>query len=181
MLIWLTFTCIFEEILKDHYVSGTLLIKSWTKWTKVPIVVVQSLSHVWFCDPVDCSMPGFPILQSLLEFAQTHVHWVSDAIQSSHLRSPTSPVLSLSQHQSLPMSQLFTSGGQSIGASTSASILPVNIQGWFPLGFTGLISLQSRGLSRVFSSNALPKHQFFGTHPSLCSSSHISTWLLEKS
>ena len=89
--------------------------------------------------------PGFPVSHCLPEFAQTHVHWVSDAIQPSHLRSPTSPVLSLSQHHSLPMSQLFTSGGQSIGASTSASVLPVNIQGWFPLGFTGLISLLSAG------------------------------------
>ena len=78
------------------------------------------------------------------------------------------------------MSQLFTSGGQSFRASASASVLPVNIQGWFPLGLTSLISLLPRGLSKVFSSTAIWKHQFFGTQPSLWSYSHICTWLLEK-
>ena len=78
------------------------------------------------------------------------------------------------------MSQFFTSGGQSIGASASASVLPMNIQGWFPLGLTGLISLQSKGLSRVFSSTTVQKHQFSGSQPSLWSSSHTCTWLLEK-
>ena len=72
------------------------------------------------------------------------------------------------------------SGGQSIGASTSASGLPMNIQGWFPLGLTGLISLQSKGLSRVFSSTTVWKHWFFGAQPSLWFNSHIHTWLLEK-
>ena len=76
---------------------------------------------------------------------------------------------------SFPMSQLFTSGGQSIGASTSASVIPKNIQGWFPLGLTGLISLQSRGLSRVFSSTTSQKHKFFNAQPSLWSNSHICT------
>ena len=71
------------------------------------------------------------------------------------------------------MSQLFTSGGPSIGASASASVLPVNIQGWFPLGLTGLISLLSKGLSRVFSSTTVQKHQFFSTQPFLWSNSHI--------
>ena len=78
------------------------------------------------------------------------------------------------------MSQLFISGGQSIGASVSASVLPMNIQSWFPIGWTGLISLQSQGLSRVFSSITIRKHHFFGTQPSLWSNSHICTWLLEK-
>ena len=81
---------------------------------------------------------------------------------------------------SFPMSGLFTSGDQSIGGSASASVLPMNIQGWFPLGWTGLISLQSKGLSRVFSSTTIWKHQFFSTQPSLWSNSHIRTWLLEK-
>ena len=76
--------------------------------------------------------------------------------------------------------QFFASGGQSIGASASASVFPMNIQGWFPLGLTSLISLQSKGLSRVFSSPTVWKHQFFRTQPSLWSSSHIHTWLLEK-
>ena len=82
---------------------------------------------------------------------------------------------------SLPMSQCFESGGQSTGASVSASVLPTNIQGWFPLGLTGLISLQSKELSGVFSSTIVWKHQLFCAQPSLWSNSHIHTWLLEKS
>ena len=79
-----------------------------------------------------------------------------------------------------PMSQLFVSGGQSIGVSASASVLPMNIQGWFLLGLTGLISLQSKGLSRVFSSTTVQKHQFFSAQPFLWSNSHSYTRLLEK-
>ena len=78
------------------------------------------------------------------------------------------------------VSQFFVSGGQSIGVSTSASVLPMNIQDWFPLGLTGLISLQSKGLSRVLSNTMIQKHQFFGSQLSLESISHIHTWLLEK-
>ena len=75
------------------------------------------------------------------------------------------------------MSQLFTTGSQSIGAA--ASVLPMNIQGWFPLGLTGLFSLLSKGLSRVFSNTTVKKHQFVSDQPSLWSNSHIHTWLLE--
>ena len=129
-----------------------------------------------------CSTPGFPVLHCLLEFAQTHVHWVGDAIQPSYpLSSPSPPALNLSQHQGFfPMSWLSSSGGQSIGVSASASVLPMNIQGWFPLGLTDLISFLSKGLWRVFSSTTVWKHQFFGTQPSLWSNSHMHTWLLEK-
>ena len=81
---------------------------------------------------------------------------------------------------SFPVSQLFASGDQSIGASAPASVLPMNIQGCFPLGLTGLISLLSQGLWRVFSSTTVWKHQFFGSQPSLWSNSYICTWLLEK-
>ena len=77
-------------------------------------------------------------------------------------------------------SLLFTSGGQSVETSASASVLPMNIQGWFPLGLTGLISLQSKGLSAVFSSTTISKHQSFGSQPSLWSNSHIHIWLLKK-
>ena len=80
-----------------------------------------------------------------------------------------------------PMSQFFTSGGQSIGVSASASVLPMNIQDWFPLEWTGWISLQPKGLSRVFSNITVQRHQFFLTQLSLQSNSHINTWLLEKS
>ena len=129
---------------------------------------------------MDRSTPGLPVLHHLPELAQTHVHWVGDAIQPSHPLSPTSPpALSLFQHQGLSQwSCLITSGDQSIGAS--ASVLPMNIQGWFPLGLTGLISLHSKGLTRVFSCTNVWKHQFFGTQPSLSSNSHICTWLLRK-
>ena len=80
---------------------------------------------------------------------------------------------------SFPMSQFFVSGGQSIEVSASASVLPMNTQDWFPLGLTGLISLQSKALSRVFSNTTVQNHQFFGAQLSLQSSSHIHTWLLD--
>ena len=82
------------------------------------------------CDPMDCSTPDFPVFHHLTEFAQTHIHSVSDAIQPSHtLSSPSPPAFSLSQYQGLfPMSQFFTSGGHSIGTSASALVLPMNIQ-----------------------------------------------------
>ena len=82
--------------------------------------------------------------------------------------------------RSFPMSQFFTSHGQIIGASASASVLPMNTQDWSPLGWTGWISLQSKGLSRVFSNTTVQKHQFFGTQLSSPSNSHIHTWPLEK-
>ena len=114
------------------------------------------------CDRMDCSPPAFPVLHFLLEFAQTHVHWVSDAISSSAAASSSCPQ-SCPTSWSFPLSRLFASGGQSIGAS--ASVLPMNIHGWFPLGLTSLISLLSKGLSRVFSSTTFWKHQFFSTQP----------------
>ena len=103
-----------------------------------------------------------------------------------HLTISSSDVPFSSCLQSFPasgsflMSQLFASGGQSIGASALVSVLPMNIQEWFPLGFTGVISLHSTGLSRVFSTTTVQKHQFFGAQPSSQSNSHIPTWLLEK-
>ena len=133
-------------------------------------------SCLTLCDSMDWSMPGFPVLHCLWGFAQTHVHWISDAIQLSHPILSPSLALNLSQHQGLYQSQLFASGGQSIGAS---SVLPMNNQDWFPLELTGGISLQSKGLSRVFYSTIVWKHQFFTTQPSLWFNSHIHTWLLE--
>ena len=103
-------------------------------------------SRLTLCDPMDCSMPGFPVLHHLLELTQSHVHQVGDDIQLSHpLSSPLSLAINLSQHQS----QLFTSGGQSIGVSVSSSFLPMNIQDWLSLGLTGLISWQSKGLYQI--------------------------------
>ena len=96
-----------------------------------------------FCDPMDCSKPGFPV-HYLLEFAQTHVRWVSDAIRPSHPLPPFSSCpQSFPASGSFPVSQLFASCGQNIGASTSVSVLPVNIQSWFPIALPGLIFLLS--------------------------------------
>ena len=109
-----------------------------------------------FCDPMDCSIPGFPVHHQLSELAKTLVHRVGDVIQSSHpLSSPSPPAFNLSQHQ-----DLFQWVGSShlvanIGVSASASVLPVNIQGWFPLGLTGLISLKSKGLFKSFQHHSL--------------------------
>ena len=90
-----------------------------------------ALSHIRLCDPMDCSTPGYPAHQQLLEFIQTHVHWVGDAIQLFHpLSSPSPPSPNPSQHQSFPMSQLFTWGGQNAGVSALASFLPKNTQDW---------------------------------------------------
>ena len=90
---------------------------------------VQSLSHDLLCDPMNCSTSGFTVYHQLPDLAQTHVHPVSDAIQPSHpLLSPSPPALNLSQHEFFPITQLFASHGQSIEVSTSASVLPVNIQ-----------------------------------------------------
>ena len=124
----------------------------------------------------DCLRPhgvqnaGSSVLHYLPEFAQIHVHWApfSFCLQSC----PASG--------SFPVSQFFTSGGQNIGALTSASILPMYIQGWVPLGLTGLIFLQSKGLSKVFSNTTVWQHQFFSAQSSLWSNSGICTWLLEK-
>ena len=130
------------------------------------------------CDPMDYSTLGFPVLHHFPELAQTQVHRVSDAIQPFHPLSSPSHLQSFPASESFPVSQLFTSGGQSIGAS--ASVLIKNIQGSFPLGLTGLIFLLSKGVSGDFSNTIVQKHPFFGTQPSLWSSSHICTWLLEK-
>ena len=141
--------------------------------------VAQSRPTLW--DTMDCSTLGLPVHHQLLEFTQTNVHWVSDAIQPSH------PVIPISSHlQSFPasgsfqMNQFFASGGQRIRVSASALVLPMNIQDWFPLGLTGWIPLQSKGLSRVFSNTTVQKHQFFGAQLSSQSNSHTHTWPLEK-
>ena len=112
------------------------------------------------CDPMDCSTPGFFVLHYLLGFAQTRVHWVGDAIQPSHPQPPSPPALNLSQHQGLFqwVSSLHQVAKEYIGASASVSVLPMNIQGWFTLGLTNLISLHSKGLSKVFSSTTVWKH-----------------------
>ena len=138
------------------------------------------------CNPMDCSMPGFPAITnswSLLKLMS-----IESVMPSNHLilcRPLSSCLQSFPASESFPMSQFFTSDGHSIGAS--ASVLSMNIQDWFPLGLTGLIFLQSRELSRVFSNTTVQKHQFFSAQLSLftlfiyLSSSHIHMWQVEKS
>ena len=130
---------------------------------------------------MDSSMPGFPccpLSPGVCSDACPLSPWCYPIISSS-----ATPFFSCPQScpasGSFPMCQVFASGGQSIGASASATVHPMNIQDWFPLGFTGLISLLSKGLSRVSSSTTVRKHQFFSVQSSLWSDSHIHTWLLE--
>ena len=146
------------------------------------VVVAESLSCVQFF-----SMPWTAAHQASLSitislFSRTHVHWVSDAIQPSHPQSLPSPlVLNFSQLQIL--FQWVSSSHQVaevLELQLQHHFLPINIQDWFPSIFTGLISLLSKGLSRVFSSTTVQKCQFFSAQHSLWSNSHIHTWLLEK-
>ena len=148
-------------------------------------MLIDSSSVTQLCptlyDPMDCSTPGLPVHHQLLDLAQTHVPQVGDAIQPSHPVILFSSCLCSSQASgSFLMSWLSASGGQSTGTSASASVFLMNIQDYFPLRLTGLISLQSKGLPIVFSNTRVQKPQFFGVQHSLRSNSHIHTWLLEK-
>ena len=172
-----------EAIRSDHSFSSIYWL-SWHKIYKTIIAnqfssVAQSCPTLW--DPMNRSTPGLPVHHQLAEFTQTHVHRVSDAIQPSHPLSPASPPApqSLLASGSFPVSQLFSWGGQSIRVSALAAVFPMNTQDW-SLEWTGWISLQSKGLSRVFSNTTVQKHQFFGAQLSSQSNSHIHTWRLEK-
>ena len=133
------------------------------------------------CDPMDCSRPDSRLPPSPAAYSNPCPlsRWCHPTISSSVVPFSSCPQ-SFSASGSFLMSQLFASGGQSIGASASAAVLPVNVQDRFPLGLTNLISLQSKGLSRVFSNTRAQKYQFFSTQPSLQSNSHTHTWLPEK-
>ena len=131
----------------------------------------HGLQHTW----LSCPSPTPGACSNLCPFSC----WCHPTISSSVI--PFSSCLqSFPESRSFPVSQLFATGGQSIGASASSSVLPMNSQGWFHLGLTSLIFLQSKGLSRVFSSTTVQKHQFFSLQLSLWSNSHIHTWPLEK-
>ena len=142
---------------------------------------VQSLSRIQLF-----ATPWIAERQASLSITTSGVHsnscpssrWCHPAISSSVI--PFSCPQSLPASESFPMSQLFAWGGQSTGVSASASFLPKNTQDWSPLGWTGWISLQSKGLSRVFSNTTVQKHQFFGALLSSQSNSQILTWPLEK-
>ena len=154
------------------------------RWGKVSTYDLPSCM-IWFCclvtksclticNPMDCSMPAFPVLHypSVCSNSCPLSQWCHPTISSSVAHFSPCPQ-SFPASGFFPVSQQFASGGQSIGAS--ASVLPMSIQSWFPLGLTGLISLLSMRLSRVFSSTTIQKHPFFGTQPSLWSTSHIHT------
>ena len=141
------------------------------------LVVVQLPSRVWFfVTPWTAACQAFlssAISQSLLKLMS-----IDSVMPSNHLIPFSSCLQTFPASRSFAMSQIFTSDSHSIGASASASVFPVNIQDWFPLGFPlGFLSLQPKGLS----STTVHKGQFFSAQPALCSNSHICTWLLEKS
>ena len=193
-LIQFYYVCICWEVLFDYFLLclmnfivcfsyASYFIPTYTfngSSTRVSVQSVQSLSCPTLCDPMNLRMPGLSIHHHLLEFTQTHIHLFGDAIQPSHPRSsPSPPAPNPSQHQSFPISQLLAWGGQSTGVSALASVLPMNTQDWFPLEWTGWISLQSKGLSRVFSNPTVQKHRFFGTQLSSQSNFHIHAWPLK--
>ena len=129
---------------------------------------VQPLSCVWLCSPMNCSMPALPVHHQLPEFTQTHVHWVSDATPSSHpLSSHFPPTFNFSQYQGLFK---WISSSHEVAKVLGFQLQHQSFQ-WTPrtdlLGWTGWISLQSKGLSRVFSNTTVQKHQFFGAQRSL--------------
>ena len=154
------------------------------------IVKIQEILFLWFSHSVmSNSLWPHELQHTMVPYPSPSPGAYSNSCPSSRWCHPTiaSSVIPFSHLQafpasgSFPVSQLFASGGQSIGASIPASVLPKNIQGWFPLGFADFISLLFKGLSRVFSNTTVQKRQFFGTHPSLWSDSHNCTWLLKKS
>ena len=147
------------------------------------------LLSLFSCSVVSDSLPPYGLLHARLPCPSPSPGACSNSYPLSRWCHPTilssvvpfsSCLQSFLTSGSFPVSQFFTSGGQSIGVSASASVFPMNIKGWFPLGLTGWISLQSKGLSRVFCNTTVQKHQFFGAQLSLWSNSHIYMWLLEK-
>ena len=132
---------------------------------------------LWLHEPQHTRLPCPSLSPGVCSNSSPLSWWCHPTISSSVTPFSFYPQ-SFSASASFPMHWLFTLGGQCIGAS--ASVLLINIQCWFPLGLIGLISLQSKGLSRVFSNTTVQKHQFFCAQPSLWSNSHICTWLLEK-
>ena len=133
------------------------------------------------CDPTNCSTPGLPVHHQLLESTQTCPlsQWCHPTISSSVVPFSSCPPSSPASG-SFQMSQLFASDGPSIGILASKSVLPMNTQDWSPLGWTGWISLQSKGLSTAFSTTTVQKHKLFCSQLSLLSISHIHTWPLEQ-
>ena len=157
---------------------------TWTQWwllpgtmpRKLPLSYVSQLCSA-LCDTRDCNMPGFSVQNNAWNFLK--LVSIKSVMPYKHLIL-CCPLLLLPsifpKIRVFPMRQFFTPGGQTIGAS--ASVLPMNIQDWSPLGWTGWISFQSKELSRVFSNTTVQKNQFFSVHFSLYANCHIHTWLL---
>ena len=158
-----------------HHKTTTREDKQNILWYLLCLFIAQSCRTL--CDLMDCSTPVLPVSQSLLRFMS-----VDSMMPSSHLTLCHQLLILPSIFSSIRVffnEWIFTSGGQSIRASASASLLLMDIQSWFPLGLTDLMSLQSKGLSRVLSNTTIQKHQFFNAKPCLWSNSHIHTRLLE--
>ena len=172
--------------MKPIYISwARCLLNALWKMLFPSINIISSVTESCptLCDSMDCSTPDLtcpsPTPRAYSDSCPKS-QWCHPTISSSVV--PFSSCLqSFLVSGSFPMSQFFASGGQSIGVSASASVLTKNIQDWFPLALTGFISLQSKGLSKVFSNTTVQKHKLFGTQLSLLSNSHIHTRLLEKS
>ena len=151
-------------------------------WFVIQFSSVQSLSRFWLrnlSEPQHTRSPCPSPTPRVYPNSCPLSRWCHLTISSSVITF-SSWLQSFPTPGSFQMSQLFASGGQNTGVSASVSVLPTNIQDWSPLGWTGWISLQSKGLSRVFSNTTVQKHQFFSTQLSSQSNSHIHTWLLEK-
>ena len=170
LVCWTPMCTIIVESLSRVWLIATPLCWTAARQAKASFIqftlVAQSCPIL--CDPMESSIRGFPVHHQLLELAQTQVHRVSDAIQPFHpLSSPSPPTFNLSQHQGLLQWVSSSQQVESIGVLASTSGLPINTQDWSPLGWTGWISLQSKGVSRVFSNTTVQKHQFFSAQLSL--------------
>ena len=171
---FMSFTCLIALASAIQYLTQVVRMESLFQISH--LVVSDSLQPHGLQHPrPPCPSPTHRVYSNSCPLSQ----WCHPTISSSVIPF-SSHLQSFPASGSFQMSQFFTSGGQSIGVSASVSVLPMDIQDWFPLGWTGWISLQSKGLSRVFSNTTVEKHQFFGAQLSLYSNSHIHTWLLEK-
>ena len=188
-VIWLYLEILNKSLTKfnTHYDQNIQENRTWGTWEILNMVASVSVqfSHSVVSDSLQphglqnarppCPSPTPRVYSNSCPLRQ----WCRPTISSSVIPF-FSCLQSFPASGSFQMSQLFPSGGQTIGVSASTSLLPMNTQDWSPLGWTGWISLQSKGLSRVFSNTTIQKHEFFSTQLSLKSSSHIHAWLLEK-
>ena len=177
-------SAIFESAPMDWISDSFIEYDGYSIFSKGFLPTVSQFSHSVVSDSAN---PWTAACQASLSVTNSwspfRLTFIESVMPSKHLilcRPLSSCLHSFPASWPLQISQFFASGGQSVGVSASTSVFPMNIQVWFPLGWTGLISMKSKGLSRVFSNTTVQKHQFFSTQLSLYSNSHIHTWLLEK-